>query len=108
MSHYFVTDNEDPLISDAKDTEIEYFSDVGYYSQPPAPKKAQRTAKKRADIQATARQKHNRITPTGEVWACCCASEILLSQLQNCARRRVLSSSKIELNVFFSFFPIFF
>lgn len=110
MSLYFgATDNEDPLLSDGeKDTEIEYFSDVGYYSQQPAPKKVQRTAKKRADIQATARQKHNRITPTGEVWACCCASEIQLSQLQNVARRRVLSSSKLELRFEAFFSDVFF
>eukprot|EP01053_Blabericola_migrator_P000597 Blabericola_migrator_1__596@NODE_1146_length_5289_cov_106_175412_g780_i0_p5_GENE_NODE_1146_length_5289_cov_106_175412_g780_i0NODE_1146_length_5289_cov_106_175412_g780_i0_p5_ORF_typecomplete_len173_score19_47_NODE_1146_length_5289_cov_106_175412_g780_i018892407 len=108
MSRYFETHNEEPLMSDAKDTEVECYSDVGYYSQPIVPKKAQRMAKKRADIQASARSKLDRITPTGEVWACCCASEIDLSHLQNIARRRILSSSKLELRFEAFFSDVFF
>eukprot|EP01056_Protomagalhaensia_sp_Gyna25_P001953 Protomagalhaensia_sp_Gyna_25__1952@NODE_203_length_4429_cov_86_930296_g157_i0_p2_GENE_NODE_203_length_4429_cov_86_930296_g157_i0NODE_203_length_4429_cov_86_930296_g157_i0_p2_ORF_typecomplete_len358_score35_81DUF155/PF02582_14/7_4e55_NODE_203_length_4429_cov_86_930296_g157_i026113684 len=105
---YFV-DNEPLLSEGAKDdTEIECYSDVGYYSQQPVPKKIQRSAKKRADIQASARSQVDRITPTGEVWACCCASELGLDQLQNIGRRRILSSSKLDLRFEAFFSEVFF
>ncbi|EZG51723.1 ACR, YagE family protein, partial [Gregarina niphandrodes] len=61
-------------------------------------KKDQRVAKKRADILANARTKpEDRIEPEGEVWAICAAGEIMLSHLQQTARRKMLASSKMEI-----------